>query len=165
MADPVTWGVAIAAVGATVNAVGAIRQGQAAGAAADYNAKIASQNAQIADAQGEAAAQAQQRDAQRRMGAAVAAYGASGVQMSDGSPADVLADSARMAELDKLTTKYNYKLRALGHSNQAALDSASASNYRSSGYVSAAGSLLSGYGSLIPKLGSATGGGGGTDGR
>ena len=144
MSDPVTWGVVLTAVGTGVAAVGAVRQAQAASAAMDFNSKMSAQNAQVAEAQGAAAGEAQARDAQRRIGASVAAYGASGVQLSDGSPADVLADSARMAELDNLTLKYNYKLKGLGYAAQANLDSANASNSRTAGYFSAAGTALSG---------------------
>lgn len=144
MADPITWGVILAGAGAAVSAVGAIKQAQAASAAADYNAAVSSQNAQIAEAQGEAAAQAHQRDTQRRIGAMVAAYGASGVQGADGSPADVLADSVRSATLDNLTLKYNYKLRALGYQNQSQLDQFNSKTAMEGGYWSAASSLISG---------------------
>jgi hypothetical protein len=147
---------------------GAVKQGQAASQAADYNSKLDSMNSQIAAAQGEAASQAQSRDAQRRMGASMAAYGASGVQMSDGSPADVLADSARSAALDNLTVKYNYQLRGMGYQNQANLESSNSSNASAAGYLSAIGSglggaaltyKLNGGGTAIPFFG---GGGPGT---
>ena len=129
---------------AVVSAVGAVRQGQAAAASADYNAKVAEQNAQIANAQGNAAVEAQQRDAQRRMGAAVAAYGASGVQLSDGSPMDVLEESARNSALDAATLKYNYRLRGMGFENQAALSSAQSGFASTSGYLNAGAALASG---------------------
>ena len=130
------------AMGGVMGAVGAIRQGQAASAAADYNAQVASQNAQITDAQSASASQAQQRDAQRHIGAAVAAYGASGVQLSDGSPSDVLAESARNATLDNLTLKYNYNLRKQGFLNQVSLNQAESNNDRTSSYFAALGSMM-----------------------
>jgi hypothetical protein len=147
MADPITWAIVAAgtaAAGTVVSAVGAIRQGQAAAGAANYNAQLAEQNAQIATAQGEAAAQAQQRDSQRNIGRALAAYGASGVQTDTGSPTDVLADSARGAALDNLNIKYNAKLRAMGLQAQAGLDRANASNSETAGYLNATSSILSG---------------------
>ena len=133
-----------AAAATTVSAVGAIRQGQAASNAANFNAALAKQNADTADSQSIAASEAQQRDAQKKIGSAMAAYGASGVQMADGSPADVLGDSARMATLDNETLKYNYKLRGLGYMAQAGLDTANAENSRTASYFNAAGSMLSG---------------------
>ena len=143
-------------------AASAVKQSQAASQAANYNSQLATQNAGIAEAQGEAAAQAQSRDSQRKIGAAMAAYGASGVQMSDGSPADVLADSARSAALDNLTTRYNYQLKALGYQDQASLGSAQSSNASAAGYLSAIGSgiggasrayNMSGGGTAIPSFG------------
>ncbi len=143
-------------------AAGAIKQGQAAAGAANYNSQVAQQNASIADSQSIAASEAQSRDAQRRIGAATAAYGASGVQMSDGSPADVLADSARSAALDNLTLKYNYGLKRIGALDQAGLDSANSKNASAAGYLSAMGSVMGGGaqtyryamgGSQIPSFG------------
>jgi len=133
-------------VGAAVSAVGAVRQAQAQAGAARYNAQIAEQNSQIATAQGNAAAEAQSRDAQRKMGAMVASYGAAGVDVSSGSPADVLADSARSAALDNLTIRYNSKLRAMGFDQQAALDRSTADNADTAGYINATSSLLQGAG-------------------
>lgn len=135
---------ALAAVGTGVAAAGAIRQGQAAANAERYNAQVAEQNRQIAESQGIAASEAQKRDSQRRMGAALAAYGAAGVSTSDGSPTEVLAESARMAELDNLTLKYNYRLKGLGFSNQAELSRANSVNSRTAGYLSGFGTALQG---------------------
>lgn len=144
MADPGTWMVALSALGAVTGAVGAIRQGQATAAAQDYNAKIAQQNAETAKLQGNAADAALARDQQRRLGAAVAAFGASGNDVSTGSPVDVLGDMARSATLDRLTLKYNYRLKGLGYEDQAALDSSSAQNARTSSYLMAGADLAQG---------------------
>jgi hypothetical protein len=144
---------AVAGVAGTVmSGVGAYEQGQAQANSAQYNAEVAQQNAQIATQQGEAAAQEQSRVAQRKIGAQVAAYGASGVDGSSGSPMDVLADSVRMATLDQLTTKYNYQLKAIGYQNQVGLDQANAENSSTAGTVAAIGGTLKGFGSAIPKF-------------
>ena len=135
---------ALVIASAAISAAGAIKMSQAQATAARYNAQVNEQNAQIAEAQGAAAAEAQSREAQRRIGAAVAQYGAAGVDLSTGSPADVLAESVRNATLDNLTLKYNYKLRALGFRNQANLDYMSADASRQAGYFSAAGALVGG---------------------
>jgi hypothetical protein len=71
----------------------------------------------------------------------MAAYGASGVQMDVGSPVDVLVDSARMAELDKLTTQYNYALRAIGYEAQGKLDLLGAKSARTSALFEAIGEI------------------------
>lgn len=153
--------VAVAAmvVGTVISAVGAVRSAQAQSAAADYNAKVAGLNAQAALQQGDAAAEAQQRDAARKIGSSLAAYGASGVQTDTGSPADVLAQSARDATLDNLTIKYNAKMRAMGYQMQSNLDSANASNSASAGVLAGTSSLLSG---AARAYGMSAGGGMGT---
>jgi len=150
------------AAGTAVAAVGAVRQGQAASAAANYNAQLAERNAQAAEAQGAAAAEAQQRDAQRKIGTAVALYGASGVQTDTGSPADVLADSARNASLDNLNIKYNARLRALGLQAQSNLDTANAANSKSAGNINATSQLLSGASKTYGMIDSSGGAGAGT---
>lgn len=149
--DPVTMLIG----GAAVKAVGSIFQGEAASQAADYNAQVAQQNAVIAQQQGAAAAEAQSRDAQRKIGSMVAGYGASGVEGSSGSPMDVLADSARMATLDNLTTKYNYALKAQGFGNSATLDEMNSQTSLTSGVLNAVGTGMSAYGTYT-KLGASS---------
>lgn len=141
------------AVAAGAQVVGALTQSSAQAGAARYNAQVAQQNAAIALDQGNAAAAAQNREARRKIGAAIASYGASGVDGSSGSPMDVLADSVRAATLDNLTVQYNYKLKALGYENQATLDKASAKNYETAGVLNAVGSAAKGFGSAIPYFG------------
>lgn len=127
-----------------VSAVGAVRASQAQAAAANYNAQLAEQNAQVATAQGAAAAEAHDRDTRRKIGSAIASYGASGVQVDTGSPTDVLADSARAASLDNLTIKYNAKLRAMGLQAQAELSRTNADNSLQAGQINATSAVLSG---------------------
>lgn len=133
----------MAMVSPVMQAYGAIRASQAEAAAARYNEEVGKSNAASAEAQGEAAAQQMERDTRRKLGAMMAGYGASGVQLADGSPADVLADSARSAALDRLTMKYNYKMRALGYTNQANLDAMGADRAIEEGRMRAASILLS----------------------
>lgn len=144
---------------AVLGAVSAIRQGQATAASADFNAKVARQNQQIVDSQGNSALETQQRGAARQIGAATAAYGASGVQLSEGSPMDVLEESARNSALDAATLKYNYRLKGLGLDNQARLYTAQAGFARSASYLSAAGGLMSAGASGGTKFGGSAGGG------
>lgn len=155
--NPVTMLIAATAT----KAVGSIIKGEGQAAAYEYNARVAQQNAIIAGQQGRAAEEAQQRDTVRKIGSMVAAYGASGVQTDSGSPMDVLADSARMAELDKLTLRYNYALKAAGYQSQAQLDLMGAQTSRTSGYLDAFASGTQGASiyagnSPIPMFGQAT---------
>lgn len=121
---------------------GKLIEGENKAIAYEYNAKVARQNAEIARQQGVAAVEAQQRQAARVMGSAMASYGASGVQMDVGSPVDVLVDSARMAELDKLTTQYNYALKAVGYEANAKLDLLGAKSARTSAFFDAVNSAV-----------------------
>lgn len=127
---------------AAVSAYGAVRAGQAQSAQAKYSSRLAQQNADAARQQGAAAAAAQHRDAIRKLGLMQANYGASGVDQSTGSPLEVFSDAVGQSTLDNLNTKYNYQLKALGYQNSATLDSMAASEATTSGYLSAAGSLL-----------------------
>lgn len=147
--DPVTMLLA----GTAVKAVGSIAQGESQAGSYEFNASVARQNALIAAQQGAAAVDAQQRNATRRIGSMIAAYGASGVQGDAGSPMDVLADSARMAELDKLTTQYNYTLRAAGYESQAKLDLMGAESARTSGYLNAFSGGLQGVNTYVANTG------------
>ena len=130
--------------GTVFKAVGAVTKGESQAVASEYNAAIARQNAEIARAQGAAAVAAQQREAARSMGRAIAAYGASGVQVDAGSPLDVLADAAANAELDKLTIQYNAELKARGRGQQAALEAMGATTARTSGLLNAGAAILDG---------------------
>ena len=133
-------------MGSFTKAFGSLIQGEGTAQANEYNASIARQNQIIAYQQSEAAVEAQQRDAARAMGAAIASYGASGVQSDNGSPMDVLADSARLAELDRLTIQYNYQLKALGFDQQAKLQKMAATSARTASYFQAAEDLTPKFG-------------------
>lgn len=149
--DPITMLIA----GTAVGAVGSIVKGESEAVAYEYNASVARRNAQTSAEQGVAAVEAQQRNSVRRIGAAIAAYGASGVQVDSGSPMDVLADSARMAELDRLTTQYNYALKGAGYQSQAQLADMGAETARTSGYLNALSVGGQGAARAIPMFGSA----------
>ena len=131
----------IAAAG--IQAVGAIKQGQAAKAAGDYNAAIAEQSAQFA--REDAALQMKQQDRENRMllGANIAAAGASGIKAS-GSVLDVLGDAAQQGELARQNIFRQGEMKAAGYQNTAQLDLMQGDAAQKASYYQAAGSLLSG---------------------
>lgn len=141
-----------------VKTVGNIMQGEAQAGSAKFNARVAQQNAVIAQQQGAAAEAAQQRDAARQIGTMIANYGSSGVQLDSGSPLDVLADSARMAELDRLTIQYNTRLKAAGYQVEAQLQQNQATSARTSALFNAAGSAMGGYSTYSNYKGTPSGG-------
>lgn len=119
---------------------GILMNGQSQASADKYNASIAEQNSTGALEQAQASAIIQQETAKRQIGATVAAYGASGIAM-EGTPLDVLANSASVAERDRQTVLYKGQLQAAGYQDQAQLDRAAASNALTQSWFSAAGSL------------------------
>jgi hypothetical protein len=133
----------IVAAGAVVGAVSAVAQADASRKAANFNKDVANQNAQIAAAQGAEQARRQRILAYQQTSSARAGYGASGVSI-EGSPEDILAQSAAQGELDAQTIQYNATLRGRGYKNEATLDQSQANNASKLGYSSAAGSLLYG---------------------
>lgn len=137
---------AVMAVAAVVSAVGAVRSAQANSAAANFNAQVSERNAVVARQQA-AADEARQRSiTQRRLGSIRAAYGASGVTM-EGTPLDLLEDSAAQAELDALTIRYKGELAAIGAGDDATLQRARAKSAREEGTWRAASALTSAAGS------------------
>lgn len=135
--------VVLLAASTAVSAIGAIQQGNAQAAANRYNAQVAEQNSVAAQQQAEASAAIQREQSRKAIGATVAGYGASGFT-ADGTPLDILANSASTAERDRQNILYKGKLQAAGYESQAELDRASASNAESQGYMSAAGILTRG---------------------
>jgi len=134
----------IMAASAVVGAIGAIQQGNAAKAAADYNSTINAQNADIA--RRDAAAQAGQIDRENflRLGSIRAAQGKAGGAAGSGSVLDVLGDVAAQGELEKQNAIYQGEQRARGYANTAQLDTFGGRNAQTSGYLKAGTELLSG---------------------
>lgn len=129
---------------AVVGAIGAIQQGNAAKAAANFNATVNAQNATIA--RQNAAAQAVQVDRENylRLGAIHAAQGKSGGAAGQGSVLDVLSDNTIQGKLQEQNVIYQGEMQARGYSNTAALDTTAGSNAQTAGYLKAGSELLSG---------------------
>jgi hypothetical protein len=135
--------IALIAVSAAVSAAGAIAQGNAAKSAANFNATVARQNAMIGSANAAADADRQREQAERLGGRQRAATGASGIT-PEGSPLDVMADSALSAELDALTTQYRGELQARSYGQEATLQKMRGNAAQQAGYIGAGAALLSG---------------------
>lgn len=142
--------VGMAVLGTVMSANAQKEQGEAAKKTAEYNAGISRRNAEISMDQAATDAEAQQRDARRRAGAMRAGYGASGVTM-EGSPLDVLEDSAITAELDRQNILYKGRIRALGFEDEATLYDMSGSNAEKQGNSRATATLVGGLGNAAGK--------------
>lgn len=123
--------------------IGAIQSANAESNAAKYNAAVAKQNAKIAQQQSATDIDRQRRIAYKTQGAMTAGYAASGVTM-EGTPLDIMEQSAAEAKLDELNIKYNADLESLGYQSEARLNKMRASSARTGGFLSAGASLLSG---------------------
>lgn len=149
----------IMAVGTAVSVAGQIRQGQAAQNAAMYNAKVNEQNATAAEQQAQSQAAMQTHRASMHNGELLAEYGASGVVSGEGSPLEVLAQSAASAEMDRQNIIYNGRVRATSFRNGAQLAITQGETAMQNGYMSAAGTLLQSAGKMYGMSG---GGGAGS---
>lgn len=148
---------AVAAIGGTaLEAGGQIYAGNAAGAAADYNAQVARQKAEQTR---QAAAEEERRariQGRKAIGRQRAAFGASGIALG-GSALDVLSETASNAELDALTIRHGGAVKAQGFENEATLDEFKGSVARTQGYLGASATILKSVGSAASSAGAGGG--------
>jgi len=148
-----------------VSAIGGISQGSAASSAAKYQAQVARNNAitamqsaEYASQAGETAAQSQGFKNRATMGQIRAAQSASGLSLDSPSLVDVREGAENVLRLDTANIAANaalrarqYQAQATDYEAQATLDERKASDATSAGYLTAAGSLLSGAASFSDK--------------
>lgn len=167
MCDPLT----IAAI--AVSAGGAIYQGSAAAAAAKYNGQIAEMNAKISDKAAQDALERGARDEQRKRievaaiaGQQRAGMAAAGLDISYGTPLEMLVDTAYAGEMDALTIRtnanreaYNQEVKSANLRAQSSLYDFEASSARTGSMLSAIGGGLtmgaSSYGKFAETYGRA----------
>lgn len=135
---------AAAAVAASaVAAYSSVQAGQAQNKMAKYNAQVAEQQAKAQrDAAAYQADRAREQAAKNRSAQRVAAA-ASGVT-PEGSPLELLGDTAAMDEMNALVIKYNGEVGASQSESRATLDRMQGRQAVTSSYLSAGSSLLSG---------------------
>lgn len=134
----------VMAAAAAVSAYSAVRQGQAAKAAATFNETVDKQNADIARANAQAQAKQQDRENFLRLGAIRAAQGKNGGAAGEGSVLDIIGDVAAQGELEKQNILYQGELQARGYGNTATLDRFQGKNALTSSYYKASSDLLEG---------------------
>lgn len=141
MADPVSIG--ILAVGTAARAIGSIAEGNAKADAENYNAAQAEANAKLVDEQAKQEELRVRTIGRQSLGGMRAAFGASGVTM-EGSPLEVMAQSAANNEQDALNVRRSGELKAQMYKDDAAMSRRAAGNAITTGYLGAAGALASG---------------------
>jgi hypothetical protein len=154
--------VSLAILGTLMSANSAIQEGNAQAAAYSQQAQQADQNAKTSERQAVISAQngAQEEQRVRNRASAVAGsqkagYSASGLDIGQGSPLDVLTETNTQGNLDALATRTNaanqtwgYQAEQTNYQNQANQARAAASNAKSAAKMNAFGTLLSGATSM-----------------
>lgn len=155
MCNPVFSVVATVAAGA-MQAYGQYQQGQAAQKAAQYNAAVSEQNAKIAEQYARAAedrgaeeARRKRIDTDRIISRQQAVLAAKGIDISSGTPLDIIGDTALYGELDAQTIEYNAALEAYQQRSQASnlrqqatLQRFEGDNAAQAGKIGAVGTLI-----------------------
>lgn len=153
-----TLGLAIAST--AIGAVGTIAQGQAAMNAAKYNAQVAEMNAKISDKKAaDALERGRLEEQKKRMevagikGRQLAAMGANNVDVSFGSPLEMINDTAYMGEMDALIVRtnanresYDYRVQAVNQRAQGQLSLMEGKSKLTGSFLSAFGSAIGGFG-------------------
>jgi hypothetical protein len=130
-----------------ISAAGAVYQAEQQSKAMNAQAKQSELNAITARQQGNAAEEAQRRKNAQLMGMQRAAAAESGFDPNTGSLATLQIKSAGETELDALTARYQGTIQGMGLDQQATSLRSQARNTRTSGYLSAAGTLAQAGGS------------------
>lgn len=142
-------GAIVGLAGSAVSAIGAIQQGNATAAAAEYRAKNNALLAEDALNRG-----AQEQEAQRRKDAALmsrqrAVMAAGNVSLASGSPLTVLGDTALLGELDAARIGDNSRREEQAYLADAKLANMEADNARTAGAIGAFGTILGGTKDLL----------------
>ena len=132
-----------AAVPYFITAIGALKQGQDAKNAADYNAGILRQEGRSAEQVSLVQEQTQRQQGREFLGRQAAAIGQSGVGYG-GSSEGIMDQSAQNAELDALNVRYRGVLTKFGYGAQADNLVSEGNAAQSSWYLNAFSGLLAG---------------------
>ena len=158
-------------LGSGVGAISSIRQGSAQAAAlksqaagARYNQQVAEMNAQSVERARDYQTQLQREKNQRLLGAQKVGYGKGGVTM-EGTPLEVMADTASDQEKDIIAQRYNYDIQSWRYRSQAGQygfeadrSTSMATGATTAGYFGAGTTLLTGIGRAVaPFMGSGPG--------
>lgn len=125
-------------------AYSAVKQGQDAKNIADYNADMQRQAADMEVQRGATEAAEHRQKVKQMISRQNAAFGASGVEGSTGSAADVMTETAGMGELDALRIVNNAQRQAWGLESQAKITKYEGKQARTQGYLKGTATLLSG---------------------
>ena len=127
-----------------VSAYSAYQQGEAASAAARYNARVAEQQATAAQQAAGSEAESRRRRLEQVLGTQRAQYGASGIAGSEGSPLLVMMQSEEQAALEVARVRHGGAVAAYGFGIEAQQQRRAGAQARRQARLAAAGALLQG---------------------
>jgi len=139
----------LSAAGALAGAASSYQSTKLAKATAEANAAQAEQNAQDAITRGDKEAANVRRQSQSAVGAQRAAYSARGLDISEGTPADVIDQTDFFGQSDAATARTNARREAYAYRSQGAGFQAEAGTLNP--WLNSSGALLSGSGSVADK--------------
>lgn len=156
---------ALGLVSTAVGAVGQVQSGQAAMAAAKYNNQVAQMNAQMSERKARDALERGKREEQKQrmetaalMGRQKAALSANNVDVTFGSPFELINDTAYLGEMDARIIRtnaaresYDYRVQAVNQRSQGQLALMEGRSQRTGSLLAAAGTLLGGAGQAYGK--------------
>ena len=141
----------LAVAGTAMQAASAIQEGNAMAAAEKANASLAELQASQVRQSGAYEESQISRAKRQTLATQRARYAKSGVLITEGSPIEVMADTAAQYEKDILATRYNTEVEARRYEYESKYRRQMASRYKTMGYTKAAGTVLLSAGSAFAK--------------
>lgn len=130
-------------ISAALSAAGTVMAAKGQAKAAEFNAQIAERNMTFSRENARIEEARSRRLSTMWLGSMRAATGASGIRV-EGSPLDLLEESARQGELDAQLIHRQGELGAMSHQANAKLDRMRGEAAQTAGYVQAGSQILSG---------------------
>ena len=132
--------------GTAVQMFSSISESQSMARAEKANAEMSLMNAAAVNKASEYEVQKLKRAKGQTLSLQRAMYAKSGVLITEGSPLEVMADTATQFEMDIQAERYNAAVESAKYQYESKYRSGLASSYRSQGYYGAGATLLSGLG-------------------
>lgn len=137
-------GAVLSAASTALSVYGSISSAEAQKEASKKNEAMQREQARQTMGAGAEAAAAKREKARRIGSAQTAAMGAGGLDVTSGTPLQLLTETAGMGELDSLKTVNNASRQAWGYNVQAGIDEQTGKTAMAQGYLGAGTSILGG---------------------
>ncbi len=130
--------------GTGVSAYGEYQGGKQIQSTQNYNAALADQNAAVVRESGALTEYQKKKNLEAQVGRQTAQYAASGINVNQGSPIDVMTDTLSKGYLDIAIDKFNTELTARGYESKANQDRRAGAAARKESTLAAGLGLLKG---------------------